>query len=153
MNPSGKKTVRGKTRALTADELRDLARFRHALRSFLAFSEAKTRAAGVTPQQYQALLAIKAHEKDEVVIGDLAKDLFLAHNGAVQLVDRLAAANLVRRRSSPKDRRVAILTLTAKGEEKLALLASLHLRQLVASREEWGSLTRLASQMHRKSRS
>ena len=37
-----------------------LAQFRYQLRKFLSFSEAVTHKAGLTPQHYQALLAIKA---------------------------------------------------------------------------------------------
>jgi DNA-binding MarR family transcriptional regulator len=36
-----------------------LAAFRYALRKFLHFSETAAQAAGLTPQQHQALLAIK----------------------------------------------------------------------------------------------
>ena len=36
-----------------------LAQFRYQLRTFLAFSEAAAQSAGLTPQQHQALLAIK----------------------------------------------------------------------------------------------
>ena len=45
-----------------------LAAFRLALRRFMAFSEAATAAAGVTAQQYQALLVIKTHPTGAVMI-------------------------------------------------------------------------------------
>jgi DNA-binding MarR family transcriptional regulator len=40
-------------------EYETLAAFRYALRQFLRFSEEAAQAVGLTPQQYQAMLAIK----------------------------------------------------------------------------------------------
>lgn len=127
----------------SVEQIRALAKFRHALRRFLAFSEARTKSAGVTPQQYEALIAIKAHAGGEVSISDLADELLLLHNGAVQLADRMVAANLARRRSSTKDRRLAILTLTSKGEATFAALTSAHLEKLADGYAEWAHLSHL----------
>ena len=52
-----------------------LAGFRYALRRFLKFSEAATRAAGITSQQYQALLVIKADPAGAIMVKDLADQL------------------------------------------------------------------------------
>src|ERR1051326_2195953 len=69
-----------------------LAALRFALRQFLRFSEEAAQKAGITPQQHQALLAIKGFpERDEVTIGELAERLKLRHQTTVELVDRLAA--------------------------------------------------------------
>lgn len=46
---------------LTAAEYQALATFRHGVRRYLAFAEAGARSVGLTSQQHQALLAIKAH--------------------------------------------------------------------------------------------
>ncbi len=108
-----------------------LAGFRFALRRFLAFSEVMTRAAGVTPWQYQAMLAIRTHPAGAIAIGELADQMLLQHHGAVQLVDRLCKAGLARRTQSAKDRRSVLVVLTAKGTRLLAHLASAHRDELM----------------------
>ena len=108
-----------------------LAGFRFALRKFLAFSEVVTRAAGVTPWQYQAMLAIRTHPAGAIVIRELADQMLLQHHGAVQLVDRLCKAGLARRAHSPKDRRSVVVLLTAKGARLLARLALAHRDELM----------------------
>jgi DNA-binding MarR family transcriptional regulator len=108
-----------------------LAGFRLALRRFLAFSEAASRAAGVTPGQYQALLVIKAHLTGAIMIRELADQVFLQHHGAVQLVDRLARAGLVSRRHSKVDRRSVLVGLTPKGGALLRRLATVHRKELL----------------------
>jgi DNA-binding MarR family transcriptional regulator len=134
--------------ALDPDRFRGLAGFRYALRSFLAASEVISRAAGVTPQQYQALLAIKAADGGEITVKGLAETLLLTHHGAVQLVDRLTKAGLAQRTQSQEDRRVVLLTLTAHGDDLIGRLAEHHLeemrRQEPALRRSLNQLRRLA---------
>ena len=108
-----------------------LAGFRFALRKFLAFSEVVTREAGVTPWQYQAMLAIRTHAAGAIVIRELADQMLLQHHGAVQLVDRLCKAGLARRKHSAKDRRSVLVELTAKGARLLTRLASAHRDELM----------------------
>lgn len=110
-----------------------LAAFRYALRRFLAFSDAAIREKGVTPQQHQALLAIKASRDESLTIGALAEALLLQHHSG-ELADRLEAAGLVARRPDPDDGRRVLLTLTSDAERLLAGLASVHLRELSAMR-------------------
>ena len=132
---------------LTKDQYRALARFRYALREFLEFSEVAAGAHGVTTQQYQALLALKASEKRSLNVRELATELLIKHNGAVQLVDRLVDAGLARRQQSSEDRRVVSIKLTAKGERKLAELASLHFRELVARHKQLTGVLELAARL------
>ena len=113
-----------------------LARFRYGLRRFLALSEDLTRAAGVTATQYQALLAIKAWSGGPMSIKDLAEQLLLKHNAAVQLVDRLAEAGLAVRHASAGDRRSVHLALTPRGETVVSELAGRHLEGLLRQ-ESW----------------
>jgi DNA-binding MarR family transcriptional regulator len=108
-----------------------LAAFRYALRQFLAFSESVTRQAGVTPQQYQAMLVIRTWPGEAATIKDLADQLILQHNAAVQLVNRLAKAGLAERQPSSADRRSVLLKLTRRGEQLLEELASHHLNELL----------------------
>jgi DNA-binding MarR family transcriptional regulator len=117
--------------SLVRSQYEGLAGFRLALRRFLAFSEVATRAAGVTSQQYQAMLTIKAHPEGVVLIKDLADQMLIRHNGAVQLVDRLVSAGMAERRAAPDDRRAVLVSLTERGEEVLAALAAAHLPELL----------------------
>jgi DNA-binding MarR family transcriptional regulator len=121
----------GDAPALDASVYEGLAGFRYALRQFLAFSEAASQAAGVTPQQYQALLVIKTHPEGAIMIKDLADQMLLQRHGAVQLIDRLVSAELVERQRSPTDGRSVLVTMTANGERLLDPLASNHLRELL----------------------
>lgn len=88
-----------------------LAAFRHAMRRFLVFSEKNAEAYGLTPNQHQALLSIKAgyFGRELISIGELAEHLIIKHHSAVELVDRLETAKLLTRRKSPQDGRVVLL--------------------------------------------
>jgi len=108
-----------------------LAAFRYALRKSLRFSENASYAAGLTPQQHQALLAIKGYPgRDSVTVGELAERLQLRHHTIVGLVDRLVAEELVMRTPSEKDRRKVFVRLTARGENVLGRLSSAQAEQL-----------------------
>ena len=104
-----------------------LAGFRSALRRFLAGSETISRDAGVTPQQYQAMLAIRTRPNATMAMKELAEQLLLTHHAAVQMVDRLAKAGLATREASTADRRLVLLKLTPRGEVLLDQLAERHL--------------------------
>jgi DNA-binding MarR family transcriptional regulator len=119
-----------------------LAGFRSALRRFLAFSEEATGAAGVTGQQYQALVAIKARPRGTMRLGALADDLLLKKHGAVQLVDRMEVAGLVERRAAKTDARVVNVVLTPKGERMVQALAALHLEQLARRKKQFAEILR-----------
>jgi DNA-binding MarR family transcriptional regulator len=108
-----------------------LAAFRRSLRVFLAFSADAARAAGLTPQQHQALLAIRGFAPaGGMTINDLAEQLLLKPQTAVELVDRLEEAGLVERKRAAEDRRRVLLTLTAQAEMALAPLSKAHLAQI-----------------------
>ena len=108
-----------------------LSAFRYALRRFIHFSEEAAEAAHVTPQQHQALLAIKGFPgRDRVTVGELAERLCLRHHSTVGLVDRLVKEKLVARTRSAEDRRQVLIELTVRGEKTLATLSALHHDQL-----------------------
>ncbi len=116
---------------LSKSQYERLAEFRHALRQFLHFSEQAASAAGITPQQHQALLAIKGFPgRDHVTVGELAERLQLRHHSTVGLIDRLVADNLAERTPSAQDRRQVLVQLTRHGETVLASLASTHRQEL-----------------------
>src|SRR5262245_53018683 len=108
-----------------------LAELRYSLRQFLSFSEQAAVAAGVTPQQHQALLAIKGYPGGgSISIGELAERLQIRHHSAVGLVDRLVDEGCVRRAPGRDDRRRVQLALTARGEAILEKLSAAHREQL-----------------------
>ncbi|WP_421850220.1 MarR family winged helix-turn-helix transcriptional regulator [Novosphingobium sp.] len=103
-----------------------LASFRHALRSFLAFSEARAQEVGLTPQQHQALLAIRAADPGRATVGYVAERLILKPHSATGLIDRLEALGLVTRETGAGDRRRALLRLTGKAYRLLEDLSAVH---------------------------
>lgn len=108
-----------------------LAAFRHALRTFLRFSEMAAAGVGLTSKHYQALLVVRSREEDDsVTINDLAQQLIIKHNSAVELVDRLVKQNLLVRKTSSGDRRKVELRLTPRGRQVLAKLAAIHSGEL-----------------------
>lgn len=108
-----------------------LAQFRYTLRKFLGFSEAAALRHGVTPQQYQVLLAIEGFpERNWLTVGELAEQMQVAHHSAVGLVDRMVALGLVRRTPSQEDRRRVQVTTTAKGLRVLEKLFRKHRAEL-----------------------
>ncbi len=116
---------------LTKSDYEALAEFRYALRKFLGFSEEAAKEHGVTPQQYQALLAIEGFPgRNWVTIGELAEQMRVAHHSAVGLVDRMESMKLVHRRSARDDRRRVQVTLTAKGRKLLEKLYRVHRDEL-----------------------
>ena len=126
---------------ITDAEYKSLAAFRFALRRFFAFSEEVAVSVGLTPQQYQALLAIKAHDAPEPMsVGDLAGQLMIRHHSAVGLVDRLEARGLVVRQDNERDRRVVCLVLTMRGDSLLKSLAATHRQELLRMRSEMTSV-------------
>jgi DNA-binding MarR family transcriptional regulator len=116
---------------LTTSGYARLAAFRKALREFLRFSDAAAAKVGLSTQHYQAMLVLRACPAGQrISIRDLADQLLIKHNSAVGLVDRLVQEGLVAREASTADRRKVQLVLSQNGREVLALLASMHRREL-----------------------
>jgi len=108
-----------------------LAAFRRELRQFLAFSERVAQAAGLPAQQYQALLAIKGYPgREQVTVGELARDLLIEQPTASELADRLVTRGMLTRRNDDLDRRRTFLVLTAEAQAILDRLARTHLEEL-----------------------
>jgi DNA-binding MarR family transcriptional regulator len=114
---------------LSQEDYERLLAFRTGLRKFLHWSETRARDAGLTPAQYQLLIAVKGHGQPPTV-GDLAGYLLLRHHSAVELIDRAEDAGLVNRAGDPADGRVIRVMLTELGEEKLRALVPVHLDEL-----------------------
>lgn len=115
----------------------ELAAFRYQVRKFMRFSENAAREAGITPQQHQLMLGIAGYTgSGKATISELAEFLQERHHSVVGLVDRAEQGGLVRRASDPADRRVVVVSLTARGWSILKKLSLEHLEEVSRLREE-----------------
>jgi DNA-binding MarR family transcriptional regulator len=121
---------------LTDGEFSVLARFRFALRVFLRFSEDAARAAGITPNQHQLLLAIRGIPGGAPTISDVAEWLQLRHHSTVELIDRAVEADLIGRETDGTDRRRQRVVLTERGAAVLESLSAEHREELRRFRTE-----------------
>jgi DNA-binding MarR family transcriptional regulator len=116
---------------LTKQDFEALARFRFGIRRYLRFSEETVRSHGLTPQQYQLLLALKGFPGREwATVRELADRLQLRHHSVVELVNRAQGEGLVEREAHPEDARAVRVVLTSVGEQILARLSALHRDEL-----------------------
>jgi DNA-binding MarR family transcriptional regulator len=122
------------THHLTDEDYQTLAAFRTALRRFTHFSETAAKSAGLTPQQHQALLAIRAAKGAAISIGELAEYLVIQPHSASELADRLVVLGLVSRKPDARDRRIMKLCLTQTAEAALLTLSVTHRDELRALR-------------------
>ena len=120
-------------RALAKVDFEVLSDFRYQMRRFERFSERAAQAEGITPQQYLVLLHIKGFPgRAWVSVGEIAERLQTHAHGAVALVSRCEALDLVERRPSEADRRLVEVHLRPAGEALLQRLASLHRAELAS---------------------
>jgi DNA-binding MarR family transcriptional regulator len=121
-------------REISTAEYRALAELRYLIRKFVREGDAVARAAGLEPQQYLLLLAIRGlPDNEEATIRALADQLALKHHSAVELIDRLAAHGYVRRSRSRDDRRRVLVSLLPRGEKLLEQVARHRIGELRAS--------------------
>jgi DNA-binding MarR family transcriptional regulator len=130
-----KRTTRNepmKSSLLTRQDYHSMAFLRYALRKFLRFSKDFVSAtAKLTPEQYEALLALKAFSTDEgLTVGQLSERVQVKHHTAVSLTDKLAARKLVTKRRGRPDRRYVYVKLTAAGIKLVTLLAAGHRHEI-----------------------
>jgi DNA-binding MarR family transcriptional regulator len=130
--------------------------FRYALRRFLRASEVNARAAGISPQQHQLLLAIRGHRLyPRVNISEIAEQLQIRHHSASLLVDRLVKRGMLNRQFDAEDRRRMLVDLTLIGERTLEGITLANRENLRALDDALGhvqvSLTRLRGG-HKKTR-
>ena len=116
------------------EDYQTLAGFRFELRRFLRFSEQAARGAGLTPQQYQALLALRAAPDSALKVGELADCLLLRAHSTTELIDRLSRLGVVARDYGGKDGRNVRVTLTQAGREALESLSAAHRAELLRIR-------------------
>jgi len=119
------------SKSMSSDEFRALAEFRYQIRQFLNGGEKAARAAGLEPQQYLFLLALRGLPAGrEATIRELAERMQLRHHSAVEMVDRLERQQLLRRERSRTDRRQVMLHLTPRAEKILSRLARQRIEEL-----------------------
>jgi DNA-binding MarR family transcriptional regulator len=121
-------------RKITSAEFQALAELRYRLRIFLKQGDVEARAAGLEPQQYLMLLAIRGLAPDAPAkIQTLADRLALKHHSAVELVDRLEKRSLVRRTRSRTDRRQVLVSLLPRGQKVLEKVVQKRISELRSS--------------------
>jgi len=105
---------------ITDGEYRALAELRYRIRRFLQEGDETALQAGLEPQQYLLLLAIRGlPEGRDATIRPLAERLSLRHHSTVELIDRLEARGYVRRTRGREDRRQVLVSLQPRGEKLL----------------------------------
>lgn len=116
---------------LSKQDFEALAEFRFGIRRYLRFSEETVRDHGITPQQYQLMLALKgAPGRDWATVQELADRLRLRHHSVVGLVNRAQQQDLVSRAPNPSDARAVRVGLSQHGEQLLARLSAAHRDEL-----------------------
>ena len=119
---------------ITTAEYRALAELRYRIRKFVGEGDAVARAAGLEPQQYLLLLALRGlPEGAEATIRALADRLALKHHSAVELIDRMEMHGYVRRSRSRDDRRRVLVAMLPRGEKLLEQVARDRIGELRAS--------------------
>lgn len=129
---------------VSQEDYEALAAFRFELRRFLNFSERAAKSFGMTPQQHQSLLAIRAASRRRLTIGDLADQLFIQPHTASGLVDRMAGLGWLERNPDAEDRRRITLSLSPKAEEILLAMSATHKDEVLRIRS---TLTDLLAQI------
>jgi len=125
------------SKRISSAEFQALAELRYRIRLFLREGDAAARAAGLEPQQYLMLLAIRGLAPElPPKIQTFAERLSLEHHSAVELVDRLEQRGLVRRTRSKEDRRQVLVSLLPRGEKLLERVVQQRIGELRASGRE-----------------
>src|SRR5260370_19712323 len=116
------------------DEFRGVGEFRYQIRQFLNGGEKAARAAGLEPQQYLFLLALRGLPAGrEATIRELAERMQLRHHSAVEMVDRLERQQLLRRERARTDRRQGMVHLTPPAGKILSRLAPPRIEALLTA--------------------
>lgn len=124
------RSVDKKSASLQDSDYAALADFRAALRMFMAFSEARAGELGLTPQQHQALLAIRGAAPGQATVGYVAERLILKPHSASELINRLEALDLIARQTAQQDKRRSVVALTERAEALLAELSATHRKEI-----------------------
>ncbi len=116
---------------ITDGEYHALSQLRYLIRRFLQEGDETARDAGLEPQQYLLLLAIRGLEPgQEASIRTLADRLALRHHSTVELIDRMEAHGFVKRTRGREDRRQVLVSLQPRGEKLLEKVVAQRLVEL-----------------------
>lgn len=121
--------VSGKNGSLSDVDYAALANLRYRIRKFRQFSTKAAEKLGLSPQQHQALLAIKGlGSGEQMSVSTLAARLFVPVASAAELTRSLEGRGYVT--IEVKQRRRTIVRLTDKAEEILRRLTPAHLYEI-----------------------
>jgi DNA-binding MarR family transcriptional regulator len=122
---------------ITEKEYRALGELRYRIRRFLQEGDVTAKQAGLEPQQYLLLLAIRGLPPgQEATISTLANRLLLRHHSTVELVDRMEAHGYVRRLRGREDRRQVLVSLQPRGARLLERVVEKRIIELRANGRE-----------------
>src|SRR5208337_3500277 len=119
---------------ITDGEYRALAELRYRIRRFLQEGDTTALQAGLEPQQYLLLLAIRGLPGgQEATISTLAERLSLRHHSTVELIDRMEPNRYVKRIRDKEDRRQVLVSLHPFGEKLLEKVVEQRISELRAN--------------------
>ncbi len=122
---------------ITEDEYRALGELRYLIRRFLQEGDVTAKQAGLEPQQYLLLLAIRGLPAgQDATISALANRLSLRHHSTVELIDRMEAHGYVRRIRRREDRREVLVSLQPRGARLLERVVEQRIIELRANGRE-----------------
>lgn len=101
---------------------------------------------GLTYPQYLVMMVL--WQEDDLPVREIASRLSLPAHGISPLLDRLDAAGLVRRRRWRTDRRVARVTLSARGRELETAAAAAQHRVVCRTQLDPTALDHLRERLH-----
>ncbi len=119
---------------ITETEYQALGELRYLIRRFLQEGDVKAKQAGLEPQQYLLLLAVRGLPAGkEATISTLANRLSLRHHSTVELIDRMESHGYVKRVRGREDRRQVLVSLQPKGERLLERVVEQRIIELRAN--------------------
>jgi DNA-binding MarR family transcriptional regulator len=122
---------------ITEKEYRALGELRYLIRKFLQEGDTAAKQAGLEPQQYLLLLAIRGLPTgQEATISALANRLSLRHHSTVELIDRMEVHGYVKRIKGREDRRQVLVSLQPRGARLLERVVGQRIIELRANGRE-----------------
>jgi DNA-binding MarR family transcriptional regulator len=119
---------------ITEKEFQALGELRYRIRRFLQEGDITAKQAGLEPQQYLLLLAMRGLPSgQEATISALAERLSLRHHSTVELIDRMEERGYVKRIRGREDRRRVLVYLLPRGEKLLEKVVEQRIIELRAN--------------------
>ena len=119
---------------ITKGEYQALGELRYLIRRFIQEGDVAAKQAGLEPQQYLLLLAIRGLPAgQEATISTLAERLSLRHHSTVELIDRLESHGYVKRMRGREDRRQVLVGLQPRGAKLLERVVEQRIIELRAN--------------------